>query len=168
MAEGFRAIRFFIAGGGGPFDGRRSVLDLAAVCAALREGMGPQGEFIVDVHTRLNLTDVVQFCKRIEPLFPLFVEDPLRTIDDYQAYERLRQATSVPLAAGEQFGDLRDGNLPLIERSLIDFLRTSIPNAGGITAFRKLAALCEAHGVAMVPHFTPPIAMAAIVHALFS
>jgi len=63
---------------------------------------------------------------------------------------------------------LRDGNLPLVERELIDFLRSTIPNVGGITAFRKLAALCEAHGVTMVPHFTAPIATAAVVHALLA
>ena len=168
MAEGFRAIRFFAIGGGAVFDGRRAIGELAAVCSALREGMGPQGEFIVDVHTRFSLTDAVQFCERVKSLSPMFVEDPLHTIDDYEAFAMLRQKVSVPLAAGEQFGDLRDGNLPLIERSLIDFLRSSIPNVGGITAFRKLAALCEAHGVAMVPHFTPPIAMAAVVHTLFA
>ena len=80
----------------------------------------------------------------------------------------LRQKVDVPLAAGEQFGDLRDGNLQLVERELIDYLRSTIPNVGGVTAYRKLAALCEAHGVAMVPHFTAPLATAAVVHALFA
>lgn len=46
-------------------------------------------------------------------------------------------------------------------------LRTTLPNPGGITAFRKLSVLCEARSVAMVPHFTAPIATAAVVHALF-
>jgi galactonate dehydratase len=75
---------------------------------------------------------------------------------------------TVPLAAGEQFGDLRDGNLPLVEQGLVDYLRCSIPNVGGITSYRKIAALCEAHSVALVPHFTGPIATAAVVHSLLS
>ena len=169
MAEGFRAIRFHAVGGSGTvFDGRRAIGEMAEVSAALREGVGPKGEFILDAHTRFSLADAVQLCERVAPLSPLFVEDPLHIIDDVDAFALLRQKVSVPLAAGEQFGDTRDGNLPLVEHELIDFLRSSIPNVGGITAFRKNAALCEAHGVAMVPHFTAPIATAAVVHALFA
>ena len=171
MEEGFRACRFFAVSGGGSFsvfDARHAIVDLAAICAELREGVGPKGDFIVDVHTRMNIADVVQLCERIKSLSPFFVEDPLYAIDDCNAYERLRQMTNVPLGAGEQFGELRDGNLPLVERNLIDFLRSTIPNVGGVTGFRKLAAICEAHGVAMAPHFTPPIASAAVVHSLFT
>ena len=169
MAEGFRAIRFHAVGGSGTvFDGRRAIADMAEICGALREGVGPKGEFIIDAHTRFSLAEAVELCARIAPLSPLFVEDPLHLIDDAEAFALLRQKVSVPLAAGEQFGDLRDGNLPLVERNLIDFLRSTIPNVGGLTACRKLAALCEAHGVAMVPHFTAPIATAAVVHALFA
>jgi galactonate dehydratase len=169
MAEGFRAIRFHAVGGSDTtFDGRRAIGDMAEICAALREGAGPKGEFILDAHTRFSLADAVTLCERVAPLSPLFVEDPLHIIDDVDAFALLRQKVRVPLAAGEQFGDLRDGNLPLVEHELIDFLRSSIPNVGGITAFRKNAALCEAHGVAMVPHFTPPIATAAVVHSLFA
>jgi len=113
-----------------------------------------------------SLADAVELCERVAPLHPLFVEDPLHIMDDYEAFALLRQKVRVPLAAGEQFGELRDGNLPLVEKELIDFLRSTIPNVGGISGFRKLASLCEAHGVAMVPHFTPPIATAAVIHAL--
>lgn len=169
MDEGYKAIRVFsIAGAGTRFDTRRSLDALVALCGELRAGAGPSGEFILDAHTRFDLGDALQLCERLAPLNPLFVEDPLRQMDDYTLFERLRARTSVPLAAGEQFGELRDGNLPLVERGLIDYLRSSIPNVGGITGYRKLAALCEAHSVAMVPHFTGPIATAAVVHALLS
>jgi L-alanine-DL-glutamate epimerase-like enolase superfamily enzyme len=167
MAEGYRAIRFHtVTGLGTVFDERQAIADLAEVCAALRDGVGPKGEFILDAHTRFSLANAVTLCERVAPLSPMFVEDPLHIIDDIEAFALLRQKVNVPLAAGEQFGDLRDANLQLVERELIDYLRSTIPNVGGITAYRKLAALCEAHGVAMVPHFTAPIATAAVVHAL--
>ena len=167
MAEGYRAIRFHAVGGSGTvFDARRAIGDMMEICAALRDGVGPKGEFIIDAHTRFSLADAVELCERVAPLHPLFVEDPLHIMDDIDAFALLRQKVRVPLAAGEQFGELRDGNLPLVEKELIDFLRSTIPNVGGITGYRKLAVLCEAHGVTMVPHFTPPIATAAVVHAL--
>lgn len=169
MDEGYRAVRFHAVGGSGTtFDARRQIADMVEICKALREGVGEKGEFIIDAHTRFSLADAVFLCQRVEPLSPLFVEDPLHIIDDIEGFESLRNRVTVPLAAGEQFGDLRNGNLPLVEKELIDYLRSTLPNVGGITGFRKLGALCEAHGVAMVPHFTAPIATAAVVHALFA
>lgn len=167
MQQGFRAIRTHgVEADDGVFDSRRAVEQTAAICAALRDGVGPDGDFILDAHTRFDLPDVSRLIERIAPLEPMFVEDPLRSIDDTALFAVLRGRVSVPLAAGEQFGDLRDGNLLLIERGLIDYLRASIPNVGGITGFRKLAALCEAHSVGLVPHFTAPISTAAVIHAL--
>lgn len=169
MAEGYRAIRTFgVAGHTNPFDGRQSVHDILALCREMREGVGPTGEFIFDAHTRFDLADAARLCEMLEPLDPLFVEDPLHTMDDVTNYERLRQRVRVPLATGEEFGELRDGNLPLIEKSLIDYLRSSIPNVGGITGYRKLMVLCEAHSVNLVPHFTAPIASAAVAHCLLN
>jgi galactonate dehydratase len=169
VADGFRAIRIHgVPTPGNVFDARRAIDALVETAEALREGVGPDGDFIVDAHTRFEYADVVRLCDRLAPLAPLFVEDPLHTIDDVTLFAKLRNRVTVPLAAGEQFGGLRDGNLPLVEQGLIDFLRTSIPNCGGITSYRTLAALCEAHSVTLVPHFTAPIATAAVVHSLLS
>jgi L-alanine-DL-glutamate epimerase-like enolase superfamily enzyme len=70
----------------------------------------------------------------------------------------------VPIAVGEQFGDRWDTN-ELIEQHLIDYTRVTVPNTGGLTEFLKIAALCETHYVGLVPHFTGPLAEAALVHA---
>src|SRR2546430_14979124 len=40
------------------------------------------------------------------------------------------------------------------------------PNVGGITEMMKIAAICETHFVGIVPHFTGPIATAALVNSL--
>ena len=48
----------------------------------------------------------------------------------------------------------------------IDFVRATLPNVGGITEMMKIAALCETHFVGIVPHFTGPIATAALVNSL--
>jgi galactonate dehydratase len=169
MAEGYRAIRTFGVAGLGPvFDGRRSARAIVELCTALREGVGADGDFIFDAHTRLDFADAVRLADLLTPLDPLYFEDPLHTMDDLTLFARLRQRVRIPLAAGEQFGELRDGNLPLVEQGLIDYLRSSIPNVGGITAYRKLAVLCEAHSVGLVPHFTSPIGTAAVAHCLLS
>ncbi len=73
--------------------------------------------------------------------------------------------TTVPLAAGEEWGQRWDFN-KLVEHHDLDYVRATLPNVGGITEMKKIAAICETHFVGMVPHFTGPIATAALVHTL--
>jgi len=56
----------------------------------------------------------------------------------------------------------------LVERHLIDYARVTLPNVGGITEMLKIAALCETHSVGLVPHFTGPVSLAALVNVLCS
>jgi galactonate dehydratase len=130
----------------------------------IREGVGKDGDWLTDVHTRLDLPDAIRLCSLLEPFAPFEVEDPLRS-ENKGIYEQLRPHIKVPIAVGEQFGGRWDSN-ELIERRLIDYLRVTLPNTGGITEFMKIAALCETHNVGMIPHATGPISFAALTHTL--
>jgi L-alanine-DL-glutamate epimerase-like enolase superfamily enzyme len=76
-----------------------------------------------------------------------------------------RERVRVPIAVGEQFGYKWDVNR-LIERELVDYVRCQLPNTGGITEYMKIIALAETHYIGLIPHFTGPIAEAALVHCL--
>jgi L-alanine-DL-glutamate epimerase-like enolase superfamily enzyme len=107
----------------------------------------------------------VRCCKAIEPYDPLFVEDPVRDEHALADIPKLRQMTTVPLTHGEEWGLRWDFNR-LIENHDVDFIRSTLPNVGGITEMMKVAALCETHAVGIIPHFTGPIATAALVNCL--
>jgi galactonate dehydratase len=165
IQAGFRAYRTAVGDtSDGLFDARRQVEKTAEACRTLREALGDQGEWAIDFHTRLDLADAVHLCGLIEPYNPLFVEDPLRS-ENPGALAALRAQVKAPIAVGEQFGDRWDIN-ELIERHLIDYTRVTLPNVGGITEMMKIAALCETHYIGMVPHFTGPVALAALVHVM--
>ncbi len=165
IEAGFRAFRTSVTDGrDGVFDARRAVNATAIACAEIREGVGDSGDWCVDFHTRLDLADAVRLCGMIEELDPLFVEDPLRS-ENPEALAALRPQVKVPIAVGEQFGDRWDVNT-LVERHLIDHTRVTLPNVGGITEFLKIAALCETHYIGLIPHFTGPVSLAALVHVL--
>lgn len=175
IAAGYRAYRAGPAdagrtadGGAQPYDIRRMTEKTAEQSREIREGVGPQGDWAIDFHTRFDYADAVRLATLIEPLQPLFIEDPVRS-ENPGVYRQLRPMIKSPLAVGEQFGDRWDIN-ELIEGRLIDYSRVSIPNAGGLTEFWKHAALCETHYVGLVPHFTGPVSEAALVHccAVFS
>jgi galactonate dehydratase len=162
---GFRAYRISVDDTpDGVFDARRQVDAAVAKCRTLHETLADRGEWCIDVHTRLDLADTVRFCDLIAPYTPLFVEDPLRS-ENPGALAALRPQVKVPIAVGEQYGDRWDVN-ELIENHLIDYTRVTLPNVGGITEMLKIAALCETHYVGMIPHFTGPISVAALVHVL--
>ncbi|MCJ7549068.1 MAG: mandelate racemase/muconate lactonizing enzyme family protein [Anaerolineae bacterium] len=167
IEAGFRAFRTSVGDSpDGVFDARRQV-DLAVEkCRVIRDAIGDRGEWSIDFHTRLDLADAVRLCGLLEPLNPLFVEDPLRS-ENPGALAALRSQVKAPIAVGEQFGDRWDIN-ELIENHLIDYTRVTLPNVGGITEMVKIAALCETHYVGMIPHFTGPISVAALVHLLGS
>jgi L-alanine-DL-glutamate epimerase-like enolase superfamily enzyme len=73
--------------------------------------------------------------------------------------------TTVPIAAGEEWGQRWDFNT-LVENHDIDYNRCTLPNVGGVTEYLKIMALCGTHMVGMVPHFTGPISTAALVNCL--
>ena len=135
------------------------------VCAQVREGIGKNGDWAIDFHQRFDLSDAIRGCNEIQDLAPFFVEDPVRTEAFQQDLPILRQKVNVPIAAGEEWGNRWDFNA-LVEHHDIDFLRATLPNVGGITEMHKIAAICETHFTGMVPHFTGPIATAALVNTL--
>ena len=165
MEFGYRAFRFHGADAGeGGYVSRREVDRTHKMCEQIRKGVGPDGDWAIDFHTRLDLPDAVRLCGLIEPLNPLFVEDPVRS-ENPEVYRTFRPMVKVPLAVGEHYGDRWDSNV-LIENRLFDYSRVTLPNAGGITEYMKHAAICETHYVGLVPHFTGPLAEAALVHCL--
>ncbi len=166
IQAGFRAYRTDAAGPDerGVFDARHAVDVTFEKCRQIREAIGPDGGWAIDFHTRLDRADAVRLATLIESLNPVFVEDPLRS-EDAAALHDFRQSVKVPVAVGEQYGARWDIS-ELIERRSIDHARVSIPNVGGVTEFLKIAALCETHFVGLIPHFTGPVSLAALVNSL--
>ena len=162
IQSGFRAFRTSVADGV-PFDSHKVVRETARHCQEVRDGVGPDGDWSIDYHTRLDLPDAIRLSTLLEPLEPYFCEDLVRS-ENKAVYHELRRQVKVPIAVGEQFGDKWDTN-ELIEQRLIDYTRVTLPNTGGITEYRKIAAACETHYVGLIPHFTGPVATAALVHA---
>lgn len=167
MEAGYRVFRMGASDVkvGETFNTRQRVRLLAEDCRAVREAIGPDGDWMIDFHQRFDFSDALRACRLIEEYAPYLVEDPVRDEHARQDLPKLRRLTSVPLAHGEEWGQRWDFN-ELVENHDIDFIRATLPNVGGITELMKIAAICETHAVGIVPHFTGPVATAALVHCL--
>ena len=167
IEAGYRAFRMGAGDTavGQVFNSHERVRKVAQDCKEAREGVGKNGDWCIDFHQRFDYNDAVRACRMIEEFEPYFVEDPVRDEHAHQDLPKLRQMTVVPLTHGEEWGQRYDFN-KLVENHDIDYIRATLPNVGGITEMMKIAAICETHAVGIIPHFTGPVATAALVNCL--
>ncbi len=81
IEQGFRAYR--IGGGdgggavtGGVFNTHERVRQIARVSKAIREGVGENGDWMIDLHQRFDYADALRACRLMEEFEPYTVEDP--------------------------------------------------------------------------------------------
>jgi len=111
----------------------------------IRANLGTEVKLLHDVHEHLTGTGAVEFARRMEPYRMFFVEDILPP-EQIDWFRRIKQVTTTPMAMGELFTSPRE-YVPLIAERVIDFVRCRVSQIGGITAAKKIAALCEDFGV---------------------
>ncbi|TFD92665.1 D-galactonate dehydratase family protein [Cryobacterium lactosi] len=131
----------------------------------VREEFGFGVHVLHDVHHRLTPIEAGRLGKSLEPYRPFWIEDPTPA-EDQSAFRLIRQHTTTPIAVGEVFNSIWDCQQLITER-LIDYIRTSVSHAGGITHLRRIFALAELYGVRSGSHGAgdlSPITMAAALH----
>ncbi|MDA2811890.1 D-galactonate dehydratase family protein [Nocardiopsis sp. RSe5-2] len=141
-------------------------LDFApAMFARIREDFGYRVHLLHDVHHRLTPTEAGRLGAALEPYRPFWMEDPTPA-EDPSAFRALRGHTTTPIAVGEVFNSIWDCQQLITER-LIDYIRTAVSHAGGITHMRRIASLAELYGVRTGPHGAgdlSPVSLAAALH----
>jgi mannonate dehydratase len=133
--------------------------------ARLRREFGFGVHLLHDVHHRLTPIEAARLGKALEPYRLFWLEDPTPA-EQQSAFRTIRQHTTTPIAVGEVFNTIHDC-VQLIEEQLIDYIRTTVVHAGGISHLRKIAALAELHHVRTGSHGATdlsPVAMAAALH----
>jgi galactonate dehydratase len=141
-------------------DSNRAVDAAIAVASQVRSSLGSRVDFGLDFHGRVAMPMARPLLKELEPLRPLFVEEPVLA-EQAEHYARLAAFTSIPLAAGERMYS-RFEFKRVLESGGIAILQPDLSHAGGITECHKIAAMAEAYDVALAPHCPlGPIALAA-------
>jgi mannonate dehydratase len=132
---------------------------------AARLRFGSELHLLHDAHHRFTPNEAAQLGKSLEPYQLFWLEDAVPA-EAQDAWRRIRAQTTTPLAVGEVFNSIWDAQLLITER-LIDYLRTTITHAGGITHVRRIADLCALYNVRTGFHGAndlSPITMGAALH----
>ena len=131
----------------------------------VRAEVGYDVQLVHDAHHRLTPSQAGWLGKRLEDIQLLWLEDVV-PVDMQTSYRQIRAATTTPLAVGEMLNSLYDFDL-LIREQLIDYVRSTVVHAGGITGLRKIAAYAEPYLVRTGCHGASdlsPVTMSAAAH----
>ena len=166
VERGFRTVKM----GASPqpvrfVDTPKTIDTMVARVAAVRAAVGDKVDIAIDLHRRLSPTMAVILVKELEPLRPLFAEEPCHP-ENNEPLLMLSRSTTVPIATGERHLT-RWGFRELIEREMCAILQPDIRHCGGILELKKISAMAEIHNIAVAPHNAAgPIGVAASVHVM--
>jgi mannonate dehydratase len=131
----------------------------------LRARFGNEVELLHDVHHRLTPMAAARLGRSLEPHRLFWLEDATPA-ENQEAFRLIRAHTTTPLAVGEVFNSIWDCK-DLIQGQLIDYIRTTVVGAGGITHLRRIADLAALYQVRTGCHGATdlsPVTMGAALH----
>jgi mannonate dehydratase len=131
----------------------------------LRKEFGPELHLLHDAHHRLTPIEAARLGKSLEPFHLFWLEDPVPA-EMPESFRLIRQHTTTPLAVGEVFNSIYDCQ-QLVHEQLIDYLRTTVVHAGGISHLKRIASFAELFHVRTGSHGATdlsPVCMAAALH----
>ncbi|HEY2674403.1 MAG TPA: galactonate dehydratase [Rugosimonospora sp.] len=166
VEAGFTAVKMNGAGQFGPIETPARTAEVVDRLAAVREVLGADRDVVVDFHGRMSTAMSRRLLPLLEPLHPLFVEEPV--LPEYSGdLARLVESTAIPLAVGERLFSRWDFREVL--RTGIAVAQPDLSHAGGISEVRRIASLAEAYDVSVAPHCPlGPIALAASLQIAFA
>jgi mannonate dehydratase len=135
------------------------------VFARARDEFGPYVNLLHDVHHRLTPIEAARLGRALEPYALTWLEDPVPA-ELQEGFRHIRAHTTTPIAVGEVFNSIWDCQ-QLITEQLIDYIRTTVVHAGGITHLRRIFDLAALHHVRSGSHGATdlsPVCMAAALH----
>ncbi len=136
-----------------------------ALFKRLREEFGDDVHLLHDAHHRCTPIEAARLGKSLEPYHLFWLEDPVPA-EAQESFRLIRQHTTTPLAVGEVFNSIHDCHR-LIQEQLIDYIRTTVVHAGGISHLRRIASLADLYHVRTGSHGATdlsPVCMAAALH----
>jgi len=117
---------------------------------AVRDTVGDEVDIAVDANNMYGVNTAIYMAKKMERYDIYWFEEPV-LLDNLDGIVRLAKSTSIPIA-GYELENTKYGFKELIARGAIGVCQADATICGGITEYRKIAALAECYGIPMAPH----------------
>jgi L-alanine-DL-glutamate epimerase-like enolase superfamily enzyme len=115
-----------------------------------REALGDEIDIIVHCHAELDVPSAIKVAQAVEPIQPLFFEDPLMPAYS-ESWLALRRSTRLPIMTGEKI-ELAENALPFLQHQAVDCLQPDLVNSGGITGTKLIADLAALYRIPVCLH----------------
>jgi D-arabinonate dehydratase len=149
--------------------GRLSVREDIQRVTRVRKVVGDDFIIACDANQAWTPQEAMEFCREAEALNIRWIEEPVRWYDQVEGLRMVRESTSIPVNAGQ--GEITAfGCRDLVLGKCVDILNVDVTIAGGVTEWRRIAAMANLFHVQMAHHEEPQIAihlLAAVPNALY-
>ena len=130
----------------------RELIDLRQGYENCREAIGWDHDIMVHCHWEYDLRTSIQIAQAIEPIKPMWFEDPLQ-VEYSDVWTALRAASPVPICTGENLAR-RQGFKDFIIHQGCDILHPDLRNSGGFLETKRIADMASVYGLPMSTHNT--------------
>jgi L-alanine-DL-glutamate epimerase-like enolase superfamily enzyme len=146
---GFDAQKYFFAHG--PGDGRAGMAQNVRLARDLRAAVGPDVDLMFDAFSGWDRDYARRWIDEVaSDVRPAWLEEPFMP-EQAAAYEALRGATSVRIAAGEHLFGRWEADRYL-RNQRVDVLQCDPEWCGGISEFVRIATVASLYGIPLIPH----------------
>ena len=125
--------------------------DLANL-AALRDTLGADAHLMVDANQGWSIEQALDMLPRLEKFRLGWVEEPVRADVPWHEWRRLKQATSIPLAGGENVAGVENFEHALAAE-VLGVVQPDLAKWGGLSAGVSVARRIRAAGARFCPHY---------------
>jgi L-alanine-DL-glutamate epimerase-like enolase superfamily enzyme len=130
----------------------------------VREELGPEGEFGIDLHWHYDVRDAIELAEALEPVHPMWIEDPVPP-ENPEIMATVRERSPVPVLTGENLYGFA-GFEKLIELQGTDGVHIDIPKSGGLLESKRISDFAATYGIWTAAHNpASPVGTIASAHA---
>ena len=150
VEQGYTAFKAMAVPATMPIEGLRPIRAAEQCVAAMRHAVGDDLDIMVDCHARPSPAMGMKFAKALDDFGLYFLEEPCWP-ESTDGLAAINAAVATPIATGERLNHLAQFN-ELFGKRGCEVCQVDITHAGGFTEARRIAALAEAHRIALAPH----------------
>ena len=149
LAGGFRAIKLRL--------GYPALSDDLAALRAVKARVGAEIAVMVDYNQALSRVAALERGRALDEEGVYWLEEPIRH-DDYAGNAELARVLKTPIQIGENFSE-SSAMAAALAAGAADYVMPDLERIGGVTGWRRAAALAASHRIKMSSHLYPEVSV---------